>query len=151
MLKDLNQVAANQSIIIITTLLALMCSAKADAYHPPHCQCELSVYKRKRSPLPYIVGVLRDSASQKPLPFVGALLVNNVVSRSDKDGKTYLEVISNKIYKIIAKVYFHQPCIRNLCLSEGDSVVCTFSMRRNREPSDRPSDFFHKRRIRLIK
>jgi hypothetical protein len=104
----------------------------------------VGIYKRKKSSLPCVVGVLRDSASQKPLPFVGALLVNDVVSRSDKDGKTYSEVASKKTCTIIAKVYFYKPCIRKVRILECDSIVCTFSMRRNRESSDNPGDFIHK-------
>jgi len=130
--------------MFVLNFLLVIGLAEVNAHHTPPCQCTVSIYKRKKSSLPYIVGVLRDSASQKPLPFVGALLVNDVVSRSDKDGKTYSEVASKKTYTIIAKVYFYQPCVYKLRISEGDSIVCTFSMRRNRELSDRPSNFIHK-------
>lgn len=127
--------------LIILTVAGL---TETGFYRTPPCQCDLIAYKRKTSPLPCLVGILRDSASHKPLPMVGALLINNVVFRSDKEGKTYAEVISNREYILTAKVYFYYPCTRKLRIEEGDSIVCIFNMRKNRAPSDGPRDFIHK-------
>jgi hypothetical protein len=98
----------------------------------PACQCEITVYKRKRSILPCIVGILQDSATQK-LFNVGALIVNDVVVRANIEGRTYCEVAAKRKCKVVAKVYFYKPCSRTLRIHDGDSIVCVFHMRKSRE------------------
>lgn len=130
--------------MMIITLLTAMSLGRNTAHSTPPCQCNVSIYKRKKRSLPCLVSIVRDSASQEPLSFVSLLLINNIVWRSDKDGKTYADVVSNKKYRLTAKAYFYQPCIRKLRPQDGDSIVCIFNMRRDRQPSDRPGDFIHK-------
>jgi hypothetical protein len=103
--------------------------------YDPLCKCETVIYKRKRSILPCITGLLKDSATGKPLS-IGALTINGVIARANQQGKTYVEVGSYRKFEIVAKVYAYYFCSKTLTVNKGDSVVCTFYMRKNREPEN---------------
>ena len=104
-------------------------------YYDPPCKCEVVFYKRKYSVLPCITGLLKDSATGKPLS-VGALTVNGVIARANQQGQTYVEVASYQKFDVTAKVYAYYFCSKILTINQRDSVVCTFYMRKNREPED---------------
>jgi hypothetical protein len=111
-------------------------------HRDPSCKCEVTFYKKKRKGvLPCIVGIMRDSATQKPVLSAG-VVINKIVLRTDKDGHTYCEVIPGK-HTLIAKAFTYYFCTQKVVAQEGDSIVCVFDMRRNREPSDNAADFMH--------
>lgn len=126
-------------ILLIAGGIAGLSGATTIRREPP-CKCEVTFYKKKRGVLPCIVGIIRDSASQKPLE-VAAVIVNNIVTRTGKGGYTYCEVVSGKECTLIAKCFTYYFCTKKVVAHEGDSIVCVFNMRRNREPSDGPGDF----------
>lgn len=103
--------------------------------HDPLCKCETVAYKRKHSTLPCITGLLKDSATGKPLS-IGALTINGVIVRANQQGKTYVEVGSYQKFELVAKVYAYYFCSKTLTVNKGDSMVCTFYMRKNREPEN---------------
>ena len=120
-------------LLVVIAALALPGFAYRLNLDPP-CKCETSVYKRKKTILPCIVGVLRDSASLKPL-VVGALVINGVVIRTNKEGKTYAEVAvpEGGKCKLVAKVFTYYFCNRTLRIHDGDSIVCVFDMLPSKE------------------
>jgi hypothetical protein len=105
------------------------------SYNDPPCKCEVVIYKRKYSVLPCITGLLKDSATGKPMG-VGALTVNGVIARANQQGQAYVEVASYQKFEVTAKVYAYYFCTKVLTINKGDSVVCMFRMRKNREPED---------------
>lgn len=101
--------------------------------HDPLYNFEIAIYKRKGSPLPCVTGFLKDSATAKPLT-VGALVINGVIIRINNQGQAYAEVTHYRKFETIAKAYSYFFCHKTLNLSKGDSLVCTYYMRRNRNP-----------------
>lgn len=101
----------------------------------PPCKCNTIIYKRKYSMLPYITGLLKDSATEKPL-ISGALTINGVIVRVKQQGRASIEVDSHKRFKTVAKIYGYYFCSKNLVVTKGDSVVCVFYMRKNRQPEN---------------
>lgn len=124
-----------KQVIFLVMIATLALSGFGYRHNPdPPCKCETKVYKRKKSILPCIVGILRDSASLKPL-VVGALVINDVVIRANKEGKTYAELATREggRCKMVAKVFTYYFCSRSVRIHDGDSIVCVFNMRRSRE------------------
>ena len=115
-----------------------------DARREPPCRCEVTVHKKKRKGvLPCIVGVLRDSATQKPLG-LAALDINKTVSWTNKEGRTYTDVITGK-HILTASAFTYHVCTQQVVAREGDSIVCVFNLRRYRGGSDDAGDFIHRR------
>jgi hypothetical protein len=130
-------------IVLRVVVLAALILPGFAFHHSNPCDCQTTVYKRKKSTAPVIVAIIRDSASQKALP-VSALVVKDIIMQADTNGRIYLLVPPKKKYKMVAKAFSYAFCTHTICTREGDSIVCVFNMRYSRKRSDSPGDFIHK-------